>query len=114
MAGQPAREWQDAEDRASEFMRQWRFREAREAIEVFLTAHEAEHKQKATEALQQIALVADAVYRARRVIARDCEKKKFWDGAIRVYQGIIDKFGLDDYARKAQEEINRIKGKRKN
>ena len=101
-------------------MKKWQFRQARETIEVFLSAREAVldeadlefYKNKVEEALRRIDLQADGIYRKQQRLAWNLEKKKRWDQAIAAYQQVIDKFGIDAYIRKAQEEINKLKSKK--
>jgi hypothetical protein len=115
--GQLLKDWQAAEEASYEYVKKWQFREARETIEVFLTAREAvldpdeldKYKGKVNERLRAIDLRMDGVYRDRAKIAHKLERNKRYDDAVRVYQEIIDKFGIDSYVRKAQEEINRLK-----
>ncbi|MCZ6787395.1 MAG: hypothetical protein O7E54_09550, partial [Planctomycetota bacterium] len=120
-SGQLLRDWQEAEDRSHEYVKKWEFRQARETIEIFLTAREAvldqadldKYREKVEQALGRVDSLADGRYRAQQRIAWNLEKKKRFDQAVKVYQEIIDKFGIDLYRRKAQEEINKIKGKRR-
>jgi pSer/pThr/pTyr-binding forkhead associated (FHA) protein len=117
--GRLLKDWQEAEDRSYEYVKEWKFREARETIEVFLTAREAildasdveYYKKKVDEALRRIDMRADSIFNARRKIAWDHEKKKRYKEAIAVYREIILKFGIDHYVRKAQDEINKIESK---
>ncbi len=113
-------DWQDTEDRSHEYMKEWQCRQARETIENFLTAREAvldqadidHYKKGVAQALERIDQVADGIYRARHLIARRLERAGRYDQAIKVYQEVIDKFGIDLYSRKAQEEINKLKRKK--
>ncbi len=115
------KDWHDAEARAYEYVKQWKFREARETIEIFLTAREAvldqadvaNYRAKVQKALERTDLQADGIYRARQRVAWNLEKNKRYDQAIKVYQEVIDKFGIDVYQRKAQEEINKLLTKKR-
>ncbi len=118
--GQLLRDWEDAEDRSYEYIKEWQCRQARETIESFLTAREAvldqadldHYKKKVEQALDRIDLLAEGIYLVRQRIASHLEKHKCYAQAIKVYQQVFDKFGIVLYSRKAQEEIDKLKRKK--
>ena len=59
--------------------------------------------------LRAIDQSAEGIYYARERVARELIKNKRYDQAIAVYQEVVEKFGLDQYVRKAQGEIEKIK-----
>ena len=118
--GQLLRDWQETEEKSEEYVKQWRFLEARETIQVFLSAREAvlsgaeleKYRAKVAERLRGIDQMADSNFQGVRRRAWDHEKKKRYDAAIKAYQEVIDKFGIDSYIRRAQAEINKLKAKK--
>jgi len=111
------KDWDEVVRTSYDYEKEWRFREARETIERFLTQREAvldadevEHYRKLTdEKLHRLNLSMDGIYRAQERRSFDLIKKKRYDQAIALFQKVVDKFGIDLYMRKAQAEIQKLK-----
>jgi pSer/pThr/pTyr-binding forkhead associated (FHA) protein len=109
-------DWEEAVARADAFRKEWRFREARETIDRYITVREsifndedlAYYKELRDQQLDIIDRLAASVYEGRASVARRLVKNKRFDAAIQVYQEVVDKFGIDFYVRKAQAEIEKI------
>ncbi len=115
-------EWKDALRRSKEFEQEWRFREARETLERFLSAREAVMTDDATvdkyrrllkEELARLDLSASGRFAMEERRAWEMQKLNKHDDAIAVMRKIIERFGIDQYARRAQEEIGKIEASRK-
>ncbi|MGQ0613799.1 MAG: FHA domain-containing protein [Planctomycetaceae bacterium] len=115
-------EWRDALRRSREFEQEWRFREARETLERFLSAREAVMTDDATvdtyrrllkEELSRLDLAAGGRFAMEERRAWEMQKLNKHDDAIAVFRKIIERFGIDQYARRAQEEIGKIEASRK-
>jgi len=120
--GQLKRDWDQALLDSKEWEKDWRFREAREAIERFLSVREAVlaadeleyYRGKADQQLSRLDLAADGIYRAQERRSWDLLKNRRYDEAILLFKAVIEKFGLDAYVRKAQAEIRKIEEQKKN
>jgi hypothetical protein len=110
------KDWEETLARAAEYEKDWRFREARETVVRFLTSREAileaadleEYRRLRDERLRGIDLKAQGIYYAQERRAGDLAKSKRYDQAIRLYQKVIDNFGIDLYVRKAATEIRKL------
>jgi hypothetical protein len=110
------REWGEAVERSQGFRKEWLFREAREAIERFVTDREAllgagdlaKYEIARDEELRKIDALAESIYRGREQEAERLLKVKRYDDAIAAYQKVVEKFGIDAWVRKAQAEIAKI------
>lgn len=110
------RDWDEATARAQEYMKEWRFREARETIERFVSARaavldEAElefYRRERDVFLRSVDQRAEGIYYAQERRARDLIKNKRYDQAVQLYKRVIERFGIDMYVRKAQAEIEKI------
>jgi hypothetical protein len=108
--------WEGALERSAEFRKEMRFREARETIERFVTEREAvlaaeelrSYERRRDEELEKIDALAESVYRGREGVAQRLLVNKKYDEAIAVYAEVIEKFGIDTFARRAQAEIAKI------
>lgn len=111
------KDWEETLERYDEYRKEWRFREARETVERFLATRGAvldadqleRYRAERDQRLRAIEQSAQGIYEARAQVARDLVKNKRYDQAINVFQEIVDKFGLDQYIRKAQAEIEKIR-----
>lgn len=114
------KDWEEAVERADAFRKEWRFREARETIDRYITVREsilededlAYYKELRDQQLAIIDKLAASVYEGRASAARRLAKNKRFDAAIAVYQEVVDKFGIDYYVRKAQAEIQKIEAQK--
>ncbi|MHC4972446.1 MAG: FHA domain-containing protein [Planctomycetota bacterium] len=114
------KDWEEAVERADAFRKEWRFREARETIDRYITVREsilddedlAYYKSLRDQQLDIIDRLAASVYEGRASAARRLIKNKRFDAAIAVYQEVVDKFGIDYYVRKAQAEIQKIQAQK--
>jgi hypothetical protein len=114
--GQLAVDWGLTLDRSDKFRKEWHFREARETIERFVTEREAildaedlgRYRELRDQELEKIDRLADSIYRGREALAQKMLVNKRYDDAIALYREVIEKFGIDAYARKAQAEIDKI------
>jgi len=110
------RDWQKAKEAADGYRKEWRFREARETITRFITAREAvldadtlaEYRRLQESYLDTIDRLAASVFSGRQNHARRLIKNKRYDQAIEVYREVMEKFGIDEYVRRAQAEIVKI------
>ena len=110
------KDWEEAVERAGAFRKEWRFREARETIDRYITVREsileaedlAYYKELRDQQLDIIDHLAASVYEGRASAARRLVKNKRIDAAILIYQEVVDKFGIDFYVRKAQAEIQKL------
>jgi hypothetical protein len=110
------KDWEEAVERADAFRKEWRFREARETIDRYITVREsilddedlAYYKGLRDQQLEIVDRLAASVYEGRASAARRLVKNKRFDAAIQIYQEVADKFGIDYYVRKAQAEIEKI------
>jgi len=108
--------WDAAIERSEKFRKEWLFREAKEAIERFVTEREAvleagdleTYRQLRDEEIGKIDALAESIYRGREAEAGRLLKNKRYDDAIAAYQQVVEKFGIDAYVRRAQGEIARI------
>ncbi len=109
--------WEAALRQSKQFENRWMFREAREIIQRFLVTHEAVlnadrltlYRGREKEELHRLDLAAGGVYTGQRQRARNFVKNKRYDEAIKIYQKIIDSFGIDSYVRKAQTELESVR-----
>jgi len=114
--GRLDKDWEAAVAAADEFRKEWRFREARETLERFVTAREAvldpeeleRYRELRDRQIQAIDRLAESIYRGREQEANRLLKEKRYDQAIAIYREVIEKFGIDFYMRKAQQEIDAI------
>jgi hypothetical protein len=114
--GQLGADWQAALERSDRFRKEWHFREAKETIERFVTEREAildaselgRYQQLRDEELDKIDRLAESIYRGRDALVQKLLVNKRFDDAIALYREVIEKFGIDSYARKAQAEIEKI------
>ena len=114
--GRLRKDWRETIKRAREYEKKENFREARETIERFVTARESVldredleySREQRDENFHRIDLLADSYFRGRQGRAETLIKQKRYDRAIKIYQEIIEKFGIDVYVRKAQLEIQKI------
>jgi len=119
-SGRLSKDWEETLRRADEFRKEMHFREARETIERFVTEREAvleaadlrAYQEARDRELDKLDKLADSIYRGREATARRLLTNKRYDEAIAVYREVIEKFGLDYYARKAQAEIEKIEKER--
>ena len=110
------KDWTAAVGRAEGFRKEWRFREARETIDRYITAREAildeedleYYKSLRDRQLDIIDRLAASVYQGREAAARRLLKNKRYDGAIKIYGEVAEKFGIDHYVRKARAEMQKI------
>ncbi len=114
--GRLRKDWDAAVERSEKFRKEWLFREAREAVERFVTEREAvlgagdlaTYEELRDEEMGKIDGLAESVYRGREAEAERLLKNKRYDQAIAAYQQVVEKFGIDAYVRKAQGEIAKI------
>lgn len=108
--------WDAAVERSEKFRKEMLFREAKEAVERFVTERDSVldagdlemYEQLRDEEIETIDRLADSVYRGRQSEAERLLKNKRYDDAIAAYQQVVEKFGIDAYVRKAQGEIAKI------
>jgi hypothetical protein len=109
------REWEATLERATEYQKDWRFREARETVDRFFSTRVLDEEQldvfraERDQRMRAIDQSAESIYYARERVARDLIKNKRYDQAITVWQEVVEKFGIEQYVRKAQAEIEKIK-----
>ena len=67
------------------------------------------HRGREKEELHRLDMAAESVYTGQRQKARNFVKNKRYAEAIKIYQKIIDSFGIDSYVRKAQTELESVR-----
>jgi hypothetical protein len=110
------KDWDEAVARSEEYRRGWAFREAKETVERFVTEREAilgagdlaTFEQLRDDQLMRIDRLAESVFRGRAAEAERLVKNKRYDDAIRAYREVVEKFGIDEWVRRAQAEISKI------
>jgi hypothetical protein len=98
-----------------------RFREARETLMRFVTTREGVvaddqldfYRRERDLQLANLDRLASSAYWDADSKARAAVKNHRYDDAIRYFREVIEKFGIDEYARKAQAEINKIQAMKK-
>jgi Inner membrane component of T3SS, cytoplasmic domain len=114
--GRMQKDWDEAVARSEEYRKEWAFREAKETVERFVTEREAilgagdlaTYEQLRDDELGKIDRLAESVYRGREAEAERLIKNKRYDDAILGYRKVVEKFGIDEWVRRAQAEIAKI------
>ncbi|MFQ5843640.1 MAG: FHA domain-containing protein [Planctomycetota bacterium] len=115
------REWVAARRRAQEYIKEWQFREARETLERFFAAREAlldaakreEYERKVEEEVGAILRRAGATFVMQRQKADQLVRNSNYTRAIAIYHKVMERFGIDEYVRRAQLEIQKIEERQK-
>ncbi|MEE8106237.1 MAG: FHA domain-containing protein [Planctomycetota bacterium] len=108
--------WETAVAQSKDFERSKMFREAGEVVRRFLVQHEAVlsaekaeyYRSQESAELHRLKLAASSAYTAKRQSARKLIRNKRYDEATKIYQKVIETFGLDEFIRKARSEIEAI------
>jgi hypothetical protein len=114
--GRLRKDWDDAVARSEEYRKEWAFREAKETVERFVTEREAilgagdlaTYEQLRDDELLKIDRLAESVFRGRAAEAERLVRNKRYDDAILVYRKVVEKFGIDEWVRRAQAEIAKV------
>ncbi|MCZ6572425.1 MAG: FHA domain-containing protein [Planctomycetota bacterium] len=116
------RAWEDARKASQKWIKEWAFLEARERVERFYSTREAlmseEEREKygpmVRNELERITKLAGSTFVMQSRRADGMVRNKNYGQAIVLYTKIMERFGLDEYVRKAQLEIQKIDAAREN
>jgi len=108
-------EWQDALRRSRDFENDNQFREAREAVERFLTVREvsltkeqvSRYKTEIDNVRKHLELAAQNAFFGIERRANGLARQGRYDEAIELMRNVARTFGIDEYTAKAQQAIDR-------